>query len=58
MDNITLPQDYYCNWCGQKLTSKDAHCTTPGCPGSILSSSTVTAKETNGYDDRAMDTEI
>ena len=51
MDNITLPQDYYCNWCGQKLTSKDARCTTPGCPGSILASSTVTAtdtKDTNG----------
>ena len=51
MDNITLPQDYYCNWCGQKLASKDACCTTPGCHGSILVSSTVTAtgtKETNG----------
>ena len=51
MDNITLPQDYYCNWCGQKLANKDAHCTTPGCPGSILASSTVTVtdtKETNG----------
>jgi hypothetical protein len=51
MDNITLPQDYYCNWCGQKLASKDARCTTPGCYGSILTSSTVTVKdikETNG----------
>ena len=43
MDNITLPQDYYCNWCGHKLASKDARCTTPGCPGSILASSAVTA---------------
>ena len=49
MDNITLPKDYYCNWCGRKLATKDARCTTPpGCPGSILPSSTVTVKEPNG----------
>ena len=51
MDNITLPQDYYCNWCGQKLASKDASCTTPGCPGSILASSTAD-KESTGNDSK------
>lgn len=42
MSDITLTQVYRCKWCGVKLVSKDALCTTPGCPGSILATSTVT----------------
>lgn len=47
MSDITLPQVYRCKWCGNKLSSKDALCTKPGCPGSILATSTVTVKDSS-----------